>query len=259
MIKSGNVIRAIFLCTMLLILMFNVKAYAATDDNRLKNNENVTWTFDEKTGTLVIEGTGKANISDIAVPKEKVKKLVVNKGITYISGAKNYENLIKVKLSSTVKTIGKAAFKNCRRLKIVTGLKYAKEIGPYAFYDCTNLKKVVLGDSLKKIGEYAFSGCNSIYNIVLPKSLIEIENTAFIGCVNLKSITVKSTKMTKNGIEGLECFNIYNPKLPVLKLPKKVARKYKKWINSYYDNAYEDTIEDLEDFPRSFPQKIVAY
>ena len=74
----------------------------------------------------------------------------------------------ELRISSSVETIGEAAFAGCRRLARVVFEPEAR---------------------LAKIERNAFQGCQKLEALVLPKSLREIEEGAFCGCSSLKEIT----------------------------------------------------------------------
>jgi len=85
---------------------------------------NVTWTFDDQ-GTLTISGTGSTWTSYYDVMswpwytwKNQVTELVIEEGITSISNNMffGFANLSKVTLSTTVESIGYAAFYGCSSL-----------------------------------------------------------------------------------------------------------------------------------------------
>ena len=77
----------------------------------------------------------------------------------------NYENINNIKISNTVKTIGK-----------------------YSFYKLTNLTKIPLGNSISRIDEFAFSENKNMRDITLPKSLIEIGSNVFYNCSSTLNI-----------------------------------------------------------------------
>ena len=77
--------------------------------------------------------------------------------------------LTQVRLPSTLKTIGKAAFAGCDRLTTV-----------------------VLPSTLDIIADYAFAGCSSLDSITLPASVTTVGAGAFMRCTSLSSFAVES-------------------------------------------------------------------
>ncbi|MEZ4508223.1 MAG: leucine-rich repeat domain-containing protein, partial [Eubacteriales bacterium] len=69
-------------------------------------------------------------------------------------------NLLLVKTSKSLRTIGPAAFENCEKLEEIWFSDQVESIGPRAFFDCKSLKQVVLPDKLKVIGAEVFGQCS---------------------------------------------------------------------------------------------------
>lgn len=157
--------------------------------------EEAYWKFDKSSGTLTISGNGAIYDSieydevnnELIIPededyttsapwygfKEKIKKLIVEEGITRIGIANFYScyYLTDVQLPDTLETVGYAAF--C---------------------DCIRLEKLDFPDSVKTIYDANYNEI-VVRNIVLPKSLenlipIEEEVFDFNMCVYLESVTV---------------------------------------------------------------------
>lgn len=95
-----------------------------------------------------------------------------------------------------VTSVGKAAFKNSKKLKKVKLGKNVKKIGKQTFYGCTNLTKVTLGKNIAVIGVEAFSKCTSLAIITIPSKVKRIGNKAFYKCKNLRYIFVKTKTLT---------------------------------------------------------------
>ena len=68
----------------------------------------------------------------------------------------NNQNLKKVILPDSVKSIGNSAFSGCSALTSVTIGKNVKSIGIYAFFNCLSLKSIKLSDTTTEIGDKAF-------------------------------------------------------------------------------------------------------
>ena len=88
----------------------------------------------------------------------------------------------------------------------IAGITYTvTSIAPKAFANNKKLQKVVIDSNITSIGRDAFRGCNK-----------------------LKTIVIKSTKLTSSSI-GSNAFKGTHKKL-VIKVPKKMLKKYKKFL-----------------------------
>ncbi|MBQ5858245.1 MAG: leucine-rich repeat protein, partial [Peptococcaceae bacterium] len=112
--------------------------YVAPDDSLSGTcGENLTWVFEEETGTLNISGAGDMTnySSDAPAPWRQycntITKAVITPGIT--------------------------------------------SIGSYAFFNCTVLVEVTIPDSVTSIGKCAFSFCTKLRRIYIPNSVTIID------------------------------------------------------------------------------------
>lgn len=115
-----------------------------------------------------------------------------------------YSGITSIKIPSSVRSIAKAAFSDCRdlvsfsmtetaqphvfsdqtfyycvSLENVTLPKGLKWISDQMFYYCENLKKIILPESVEKIGKKAFQLCSSLEFIHIGTNMTEISNNAF--------------------------------------------------------------------------------
>ena len=93
--------------------------------------------------------------------------------------------LTKVKLPSTVVSIGDYAFSNCGNLAEIFPLSTSlTSIGAYAFWKCLSIKSELLfPSSLKTIGSFAFNTCSGLKgSLSIPNSVTSIGSYAFQGC-----------------------------------------------------------------------------
>ncbi|MDE5883615.1 MAG: leucine-rich repeat domain-containing protein, partial [Oscillospiraceae bacterium] len=105
--------------------------------------ENLTWEFDEETGTLTISGTGAMTDWEMSEDSpwfynENIKEVIIEDGVT--------------------------------------------TIGDYAFYECSTLESVTIPDSMTIIGDHTFSFCKSLTSITIPDGVTAINNTTFQNC-----------------------------------------------------------------------------
>lgn len=126
--------------------------------------------------------------------------------------AAHSNNLKKVVLPPSVKTIGDFAFYGCARLTEINLPEGLISIGESAFDGCMGLKEIhfptgliLIGKSafassgvseiafpstLQTIGDDAFAGCDFITSIALPNSLSSMGKSAFSGCSGLLSVNI---------------------------------------------------------------------
>ena len=108
---------------------------------------------------------------------------------------------------TSIKTIGKNAFKNCPSIKAFPFIAPLETIGAGAFENCTGLTSVALPATVKEIkGEIdakdkkttigAFKGCTEIVNFRLNEGLTLIGIGAFENCTGIDTMTVPATVIT---------------------------------------------------------------
>ena len=99
---------------------------------------NVTWTLDEN-GVLTISGTGATNDYGSLYhyarpyPKDEVKKIIVEEGVT---------------------RIGDSAFYQCTNVTEVSLPNSLTSIGECAFQQCVNLEGIRIPDNVTNVGQY---------------------------------------------------------------------------------------------------------
>lgn len=161
-----------------------IDADSQTDSIPDSSTDEITWTFDDKTGVLSIHGSGEITSSDVGWGEHinDIKEIFFDDNITSICSwtFAGYSNLEKVKLPYNLKIIEK-----------------------YAFSDNPKLKSITLNNSLVKIGAEAFKDCISLDSLKIPDSVTTLEGSAFSGCISLKSLSIGS------GISTLP-FSVFN-------------------------------------------------
>lgn len=119
-------------------------AMAITDPAAAKTG--VTYSFDEKSGVITISGKGDMPADMRFENNLKIKKAVVEEGVTSIC---DY------------------AFSGCSKLKKLSLPDGLIRIGVKSFVN-TNIKKLVIPSSVRRIGQCAFFGCKRLKWITMP-------------------------------------------------------------------------------------------
>ena len=187
--------------------IFGTKATAATSGSC---GDNLTWSFDESTGTLEISGTGDmTNYSWANRPWEDSEDLIttvtIGNGVTSIGDYAFYsfDKLAKASIPYCVTKIGNYAFKNCEKLSEINLPNSLTVIGSSAFEDCSDLTSVAIPNSVTSIGESAFEDCTGLTSITIPNSVTSIGNRAFRICDNLSEINVSASNATYSSLDGV--------------------------------------------------------
>ena len=195
--------------------IFGAKATAATSGTC---GDNLTWSFDESTGTLEISGTGDmANYSWANRPWEDSEDLIttvtIGNGVTSIGNYAFYsfDKLAKVSIPYGVTKIGSSAFEYCSNIQSIIIPDGVVSIGSSAFENCTGLTSITIPDGVKGIGNSAFERCTGLTSLTIPNSVTSIGEDAFSSC-NLTSITIPSnvTSIDDSAFSGCQKLNQIN-------------------------------------------------
>ena len=162
------------------LMALTVTLVSVTDTQAASKKTKNKVTYELKKGTLTIKGKGKMPDSMRFKNNKKIKKVVIKKGVTYIS---------------------KYAFSGCKNLKSVTIPKTVKEIGWHSFEN-TSIKKITIPTSVKTIGNEAFVGCKKLKNITMPgkfKVKVKAGDEEWRGIMSkVKNITFNTQLAIKN-------------------------------------------------------------
>ena len=191
--------------------IFGTKATAATSGTC---GDNLTWSFDESTGTLEISGTGDmANYLSYNRPWEDSEDLIttvtIGNGVRSIGDYAFYyfDKLAKVSIPYGVTKIGNSAFENCYKLSEINLPNSLTVIWNSAFKHCHRLTNVTIPDSVTNISNSAFENCTGLTSLTIPNSVTTIGISAFSGCTGLTSLTIPDS-VTEIGRMAVSCGNL---------------------------------------------------
>lgn len=202
-------IRMFSIIAMVLILAFVGALPVSAAQTSGTCGENMTWTFDEATGTLTITGQGKMNAGtypgwyDL---RNNTTKIVIGEGVTSIShGAfSGFNTVVSVSLPSSLRTIEANAFSNCYAISSIP-LENVTSIGDYAFKGCGSLRELTIPAGVKTISYGAFSNCHGLTKVTFHNALTEIGSYAFSGCSSLTAVTIPDSVKTIGGSAFSHC------------------------------------------------------
>ncbi len=196
--KTTNKILSIILAILMVMSIIPITASAETITGTC--GDNLTWTFDNSTGTLTISGTGAmydfsysgSNSVPWGTYRRSVKTVVINEGVTTIGNYAFYsfEALTDITIPDSVTAIGKSTFYGGYGLKEVKIPDFVTTIGDSAFSDCVYLEKINIPENVTEIGNYAFNSCVSLETVIIPDSVITLGERAFARCFGLTSVTI---------------------------------------------------------------------
>ncbi len=107
-------------------------------------------------------------------------------------------NIEKVFLPESIKTIGDGAFAGWANLTDIEIPKTVTAIDGCAFENCVGLKSITLPDNISSIGYYAFAGCTGLSSITIPKSVIIIGDNAFKDCTSVTEINFNASHLDQS-------------------------------------------------------------
>lgn len=129
-----------------------------------------------------------------------------------------YKDTIEhVVIGDGVKSIGEAAFQNCKNLKTVVIPNSVTVIKKAAFHNCESLEAVDLPDNLEDLGWGAFYN-TGITSITIPGTIVNFSESWVADCKNLTEITLE---------DGMPCviqtLATYSSNLKTVNLPNTVT------------------------------------
>ena len=160
--------------------------------------DNLTWSFDAATGTLMITGSGDMydwGYGDVAPWQDyagQIRAVDLPAGLTRIGNNAfcGCVNLKEAAIPQGVVTLGVCAFSDCASLKTISIPGSVTSIGTSAFSACTALTAVDISEGVTNMDGAAFAGCTSLTHVSLPDSLTVIGPEDFSRCSALRNVTL---------------------------------------------------------------------
>lgn len=192
------------LCLLLALLVINLSfpyvTWAATEGTcgAEDGESNITWGFDDASGTLTISGSGEMKDYDSSNTTpwyehiDKIKSVTITLGVKSIGKYAfcSCSNLTSVTIPEGVTKIGDSAFEGCTSLQSVNIPENVTRIRYKTFKDCKSLTSVTIPNSVTQIEIFAFENCTSLTSMTIPNGVTQIEYQAFKNCTNLESVTI---------------------------------------------------------------------
>lgn len=171
--------------------------------------EEVSWSLDADTGTLIISGNGDTDdYVQTTAPwyiynsETEITSVTVEEGVTSLGDYLFYgcNNLKQVALPASLSSIGVFVFEGCYSLENIIASPDSSYFtdGQGVLYNAAKTELIQYPaaseeteysviEGVEKIADSAFAGAVNITKVVLPESLNKIGNDAFRGCENLVS------------------------------------------------------------------------
>ena len=154
---------------------------AANDLDYPKAKERLDYYVNPKTGKIIncwlYSSDGQGNY-------------ILKNSVTELENGTIPDDAASVVISSSVTSIGVAAFRRFSNLTSITIPDSVTSIGDHAFRNCGSLTSITIPDSVTSIGKWAFDDCSSLTSITIPDSVTSIGAGAFSHCYNLKHISI---------------------------------------------------------------------
>lgn len=170
-----------------MIALVAMQALALNVENRAGDlSQRVT---DLNATSLVVTGTMDARDFYFIVDKMKKLSSIDLTGVQVVSCPIIYQRYWQDGFAADEVPVGAFAGMNVTSVKLPTSLK---SIGEAAFTGCVKLTNVGWPASLDSIGDYAFAGCTSLVSVTLPASVRVVGKGAYMHCSSLRHLGVKS-------------------------------------------------------------------
>ena len=129
------------------------------------------------------------------------KNIVIPDNVHHIADAFVMFDIVSVKMSDSVYSIGEYSFAFCFSLATIEFSPNLLTIGENAFYGCSTLPSVVFPEQLREIGACAFYQCENLTSVRLNPALTLLDDGAFFNCTQLRMVQIPKT-LTAFGVEA---------------------------------------------------------
>ena len=201
---TPHIVRIAGIFIFLLAVAAVVTAVVVSDSDDSSASITDDWTFDVnskvlyyKGGTVMPDYTSTDN-PIVALNASSASWVEFDTDVKNIGDFAFYgSSLNSVTIPDSVKSIGKASFGLCYRLKTVDLPSGLTEIRDNAFYSCIEVKSMNIPSSVTELGANAFISCTALKTVALPtydseypdRTLV-IKAETFSGCTSLESIYI---------------------------------------------------------------------
>lgn len=194
----------------------------------------------DASGKVLATGIGSVTIMATKAGDAKYNKTTATITFKTVMPKKNTTitvNKGRYKVTSTTKKKEALAYigpvdKTSKKVTLPSSVKIGKKtykvtsIGKKAFKGCKKLTSVKIGKYVTTIGDSAFESCTALSKITIPANVTKIGKKAFYKDGKLKSITIKSKKLKKVGSRAFKGIN----KKAKIKVPSSKLSSYKKLL-----------------------------
>ena len=225
--KQSKKILSVLLALIMMITIIPLSSITASAETYSGTcGDNLTWTFDDFTGTLTISGTGDMYYYDTRIRPwvvESINAVVIEDGVTKISDHvfEYSTNLTSVTIGDSVTDIGIGAFYSCFKLTSITvdennknyssdkyGVLFNNDKTTLVQYPIGNTRKsYIIPDSVTTISDMAFFHCSKLTSVEIPDSVTTIGG-AFSYCTKLTSVEIPDSVITIGDGAFYECSNL---------------------------------------------------
>lgn len=260
--------RILKIAVALVLVMATVLCFASCGNTAAKVDDaksasgsfdGITWSYDEKTYTLTVGGSGAINFASAdkaawSAVRHSVKTVKFSgDGITEIGDYAFYymPALTEVDIPDTVTRLGKYAFAFCSSLKSISGQLPVGllSIGEGCFESCIAFEAVSVPSTVKSIGARAFAHCAALKTVDVSASLSKIEKWTFKGCSKIESLTMFEGN---KGIEvDAQAFEGASKSFGDVVFNKSQDGKVTVTVKYVYENGSEAKTDHVEEFVKN--------
>lgn len=161
-------------------------------------NKKQSWTYNQKTHTLTIKGTGKLEVLYSKIPKgsdwDEGEAEISTPWDSYT------KDITSVVIEDGITSVSTTRFDELPNLQKITLGKGIKKIN-YGLFSGTKVKEFVIPDTVTSIEDSAFYDCKCMTNLSIGAGVTSIDPEAFNCSYNLKTISL-SEKNTSFSFEN---------------------------------------------------------